>query len=243
MDRHDNDKALAAWSAWLIPLMQMPVRKPKNDNKQLVLDDYLEFLDRRYNRLHRNDSEETPIGINTAYDWLMNRSPPSHVSSAGQQDDSLCILGLAGLASEELLKKHHLPVPKDRPLEIVPASSVVIETSLSIDTMPPESTPSEKKPTLPLQCTRTACIATIKSSLSAGTRILRRIQAQREAVLAMQMHKVLFISLRQIARNALSVTKKIVLLGGGKQNLQSAAAFVLFFSMLLRPIRSATMQG
>jgi len=102
------------------------------NEEQDNVDAYLEFLDRRYRRLHCDDKEEKEQQQQatqaqaeaqtkqqeskkaksfSAMDWLMNGNSNSNVvaSTREQQEDALYVLGVAGLASVKLLQKHHLP--------------------------------------------------------------------------------------------------------------------------------------
>lgn len=80
--------------------------------KQDKMDKYLEFLDRRYNRLHSEDvskSKSDQGKTNSPWSWLFEPSSDSNLdrrSFAQMQDDALYILGVAELASEKLLQKH-----------------------------------------------------------------------------------------------------------------------------------------
>ena len=105
------------------------------DREQLVLDDYLESIDRRYKRLHKHErkqaraarlaakrnineyhlgtvSAHVPV-ITSAFQFL--RLPQKEPTSAGEeqrkQEDAIYVLGLANLASKRLLQRHHLPIP------------------------------------------------------------------------------------------------------------------------------------
>ena len=79
-------------------------------------DDYLEFLERRYNRiLHDdNDTEQQHAGSKRGFSvlqWLYEDSEQPEGSSHAKhskEDDALYVLGVANLASKRLLQKHHL---------------------------------------------------------------------------------------------------------------------------------------
>mmetsp|Transcript_21894 Transcript_21894/g.32242 ORF Transcript_21894/g.32242 Transcript_21894/m.32242 type:complete len:226 (+) Transcript_21894:3-680(+) len=223
---------------------EMAVQKnPASDNgEQPVLDDYIEFLDRRYNRLHRNE-EEDALGVNTVCGWFMSLSPPSYVSPSRKQEDSLCILGLTEVASNDLLRKHKLDATDKGTSMGSSMPSIAISTlSFAIDS-PGSITPKMKSPS----SAGDACIAMGKVNSSAGARILQRIKAKRDAICAVQMHKFLAHSFIQSARKTLFLMKKATLaavaMGGGKQNLKYTAAAVMSLFILLRPIFSATLQG
>merc|ERR1719464_1231154 len=104
-----------------------------NNEEQDSVDAYLEFLDKRYRRIHccddydeEDDSDKKKTSIKnmkkpfSAMDWLMDGKNKNESSSSNnnnnnnkqeqqrQTDDALYVLGLAGLASQKLLQKHHL---------------------------------------------------------------------------------------------------------------------------------------
>ena len=121
------------------PLAHQKPSKKKSDSvdqKQAVVDDYLEFLDRRYHRLH--EEEEEPHAKFSAWKWLTQGSDDDNDDSVEpvkqpKTDDALYVLGVAGLASQKLLQKRHLPVPQaeqDRPEAAVdvPPSKVLDAT-------------------------------------------------------------------------------------------------------------------
>jgi hypothetical protein len=101
--------------------------EPERDSQQESVDAYLEFLDRRYRRIHSNEDEQAkknqqlqqqqPLSKPksfSAMDWLMNGSTTAehhHAAAAAQHEDALYVLGVAGLASQKLLQKHHLVSP------------------------------------------------------------------------------------------------------------------------------------
>eukprot|EP00586_Coscinodiscus_wailesii_P004640 CAMPEP_0172486822 /NCGR_PEP_ID=MMETSP1066-20121228/15560_1 /TAXON_ID=671091 /ORGANISM="Coscinodiscus wailesii, Strain CCMP2513" /LENGTH=373 /DNA_ID=CAMNT_0013253015 /DNA_START=59 /DNA_END=1180 /DNA_ORIENTATION=- len=75
--------------------------------EQYVLDDYLEFLDKRYHRVHDSDPKDERPRIDTAWKWLFNHTD-SLEASQGNHQDALYALGVANLASNRLLQKHQL---------------------------------------------------------------------------------------------------------------------------------------
>ena len=83
------------------------------DQKQAVVDNYLEFLDRRYQRLHEEEEPRRDTKF-SAWKWLTQGSDDSEPLKQQKTDDALYVLGVAGLASEKLLQKHQLPVPESK---------------------------------------------------------------------------------------------------------------------------------
>lgn len=87
---------------WLWTGTQVP-------SEQMLLDKYLENIDRRYHRLHDDDKAGS---ISWTWNWLM--AQPSQPQ--GQEEDALRVLELADLASERLLKQHKRKQKKPTPV-------------------------------------------------------------------------------------------------------------------------------
>ena len=140
---------------------RITARNNHTADEQFDLDEYLEYIDRRYKRVHESDrktssrdtkktspaanskgrkspSDATSSrqgsrqGISTAMNWLYSTNDESSADCDAacqerRRQDALEVLGLAGLASAELLKRHHLPVPEeeaDKSTAKVPTSLV-----------------------------------------------------------------------------------------------------------------------
>lgn len=106
-------------------------RKASERSNQHVIDDYLESIDRRYKRLHKDEMRETTggAGFTNALQWLTHPNANDASSEAEEQrkkEDAIYVLGLAELASASLLQRHHLPLPKSKP-RIQQDASVVID--------------------------------------------------------------------------------------------------------------------
>lgn len=102
---------LSGWWATMFDPAIVPVG---DDGEQKKVDEYLEFLDKRYHRLH--DAEAKRVSLKAAksfpvLDWLMdNGQKDASYESAQSQENALFVLGVAELASTRLLQKHHIPV-------------------------------------------------------------------------------------------------------------------------------------
>ena len=120
---------------------QSALDRAKSDGanrEQLVLDDYLESIDRRYKRLHKHErkqaraarlaakqnineydegtvSAHVPV-ITSAFQFLRlpQKEPTSAVEEQRKQEDAIYVLGLANLASKRLLQRHQLPIPTSK---------------------------------------------------------------------------------------------------------------------------------
>ena len=82
----------------------------QQEEKQNQVDEYLEWLDRRYNRIHSDESESSS---KSAWDWLMNSPSNKNQEDQSNHEDALHVLGLAELASDRLLQKHPLPLQEE----------------------------------------------------------------------------------------------------------------------------------
>lgn len=103
-------------------------RRERSD--QVDLDAYLESIDKRYKRLHgrehrssraqkqqrQQQSRSGGVGGNysNALSWLLaTEDSSSEAAEQQRQENGIYVLGLAGLASDRLLQKHHLLKPKN----------------------------------------------------------------------------------------------------------------------------------
>jgi len=80
---------------------------------QNIVDEYLESISRRYERVHQNESKNnrSQMGFTSALAWL---NADDVINDNDQSEDALFVLDLAELASVRLLHKHHLPVVKSQ---------------------------------------------------------------------------------------------------------------------------------
>lgn len=86
--------------------------REQEEQPQENLDGYLEFLDRRYNRLRRKDEPQPQLSGPTAtWNWIFDhhQSASGIIQSNNDQarEDALYALGVADLASNKLLQKYH----------------------------------------------------------------------------------------------------------------------------------------
>lgn len=185
-------------------------------NEQMLLDQYLESIDRRYHRLH---DDEKVGSINWTWDWLMRgdsqnsnisksqgSGSPSH-RSCNEGEDALCVLGLADLASDRLLKQHRLPRH----------SSTVTVTNRDI-----EEEPSIKK-----------------HPLFRLVRAIRRKRAKCAAMMALHSrknHKRVFTAISSRAPSLVVMASKVLLsITGTKKTLNTCQALSSFLTQAVLP--------
>jgi len=93
-------------------------QEARQEKEQIVLDDYLESIDRRYKRMHSHDNKskknDPDTVSNVAWNFLTQTESSSAVEEQRKQEDAIYVLGLAELASKKLLQKHHLPIPESK---------------------------------------------------------------------------------------------------------------------------------
>ena len=200
-------------------------------DEQEVVDEYLEFLDRRYRRLHSDEKEEksTPF---SAMNWLMQGKNRNEVLLSQQkQEDALYALGVAGLASEKLLQKHSLPVDTTAqtasPTVQAPLFSDVIDVT---------------------DVSQTTSSLIIQKVFVPIIRVLYITQRRKELFVSSQLRRVLeFLSIRaktvtkSLIRGPRATAKAIIEFGGGKENITLTLTAVYTVMLLLRPVLQAAM--
>ena len=210
-------------SGWWATMIQ-PVIVPVGDEaEQRKVDDYLEFLDKRYHRLH--DVKESRVVLKPAkafpvWDWLMDTSDRESSYDAKQsQDDALFVLGVAELASTRLLQKHHIPV------EAV-LSQPAIDTVAY--TVPVKST------------TRSGLFGPAPTLVSSS--IVDQMRARRRSLIVFQekqLKRLIAFSVMLVV-NAPSklthMTKAIWNHGGGKKTIALSLSMLTACFFLLRPV-------
>ena len=207
------------------------VFKPKELDEQDSVDEYLEFLDRRYNRLHstNEDDEAKPL---SAIGWLLNGTPKRNdvIAAAHQDEDSLYVLGVAGLASERLLQKHHIVAPSSSPS----GGQAPNETSTAID-VNAESGVED-----------TASAKFIKKVLVPVIRKYVIFQRAKDVFVNKQIVRVqaftvasLRIVLRSLIQGPIMTTKAVLHIGGGKKSIAMTITAVTTVLLLLRPVLQA----
>lgn len=108
-DGNEDAAPISSRKWWNGMFVKAQVADEKADEQDNV-DEYLEFLDRRYKRLHNVETEDDTSTPFSALNWLVQGSPSRNevLTSQQQEEDALYVLGVAGLASRKLLQKHPL---------------------------------------------------------------------------------------------------------------------------------------
>ena len=261
---------------------------PTDEQQQENVDAYLEFLDRRYRRLHA-DEPSGPIGaiaprtltstgpaaqrsqqqqnpqkkqqetrtlrsnddatLSTKQSfpvltWLLNGnpSPDKEVLSRQQQEDALYVLGVAGLASEKLLQKHHqrvrvsstqLRADAAAASASASTSTIVVETNASVVS-------SDDDGDVVLQSTPTdVLVKRVLVPLVRGMYIVQRRKAAiKQAVLSPVQAVVgkLWNKVQTNLQHPRSFLQSLLEVGGGRHTIMITMAIAYTAVVLVRPI-------
>lgn len=235
-------------------------------SQQETVDAYLEFLDRRYRRLHSDEEEarkrkqqadeSAASSTNSpksapfsAMDWLMNGSS-NNSPTAEQHEDALYVLGVAGLASQKLLQKHHLLQQTDSiatpTLEGVATKQSASLKDDAIEVQAEASLEEDNDATsinLPSQLfIKKVLVPLIRAAYIVQRRkdqVVQRIQSKVGAVAARAAQKVVNPVARRIRQGPKAVVESLLEIGGGRRNLAFTLACAYATVVLLRPILQA----
>lgn len=187
----------------------------ESEDPSKLVDDYLEFLDRRYHRLH--DKQATKVVTFSALNWLAEKQ----TVTADEQADALYVLGLAGLASDRLLEKHHIPVTRDQ--KAASKGSVVVEAEV-VET-PPSDLVMRSSPIVSLP-----------------TEVLRKIGVCRRKLIAIQGRQ-LRAAVRFLIKTMITLPGTAVRaawdFGGGKKTLTLTCWALITAVVIVRPVVQA----
>lgn len=232
----DDTEATRWWQSVFQEKSTAPAHE--NDEEQQVVDDYLEFLDKRYKRLHEKEKkkrEPAPKKF-SALGWLMADSKSNAIAQQ-QEDDALFVLGVAELASERLLHKHHASLQyKKRAPALKEEQEVVIDAVA--ETEPADDTAVVSKDNLS-ESRKALLFATLAAT---GRKVLTGASNGRKALIAYQEKKLVAALLAAFKTSLGTPTKAVKLfwnLGGGRKTVAlTASAFITAF-LLVRPVAQA----
>jgi hypothetical protein len=209
------------------------------EENQEVVDEYLEFLDRRYRRLHNTEPEEEKPKPFSALNWLI-QGPPNRnhlVASKHQQEDALYALGVAGLASQKLLQKHHHQEqgPTSAAIAVQERPSPMIGDDKSNHQVAANSF-SESQIGSTIANKVILPVARVFYMIEHRKQLF--IQAQMQKLRAILSLMVKSIS-KSLSQGPINTAKAVLEIGGGKKNiaLTFTVAYTVFF--LLRPMLQA----
>jgi hypothetical protein len=225
------------------------------NKEQENVDAYLEFLDKRYRRLHSDDKEEEQAKSKqqdssaskkrksfSAMDWLANGgSNNSDIvsSTTEQQEDALYVLGVAGLASQKLLQKHHLPSTTN------PSPTFTMEKVVELQEQIDDAIEINDD-TKSLKTKMNHFL--LNNFLLPIVRVIYLAQRCKQLFLKMVQRKVTAIATKAtdglvntFSKGPKSVLNGVLTLGGGKQNVLRTVAIGYATIVVFRPLLNAVL--
>lgn len=222
-------------SRWWNPLLfSAKGKKPSSssDDKSRAVDDYLEFLERRYHRLHDEEQQEqnrpsTGPAKFSALKWLhQGDEAESPVLRQQQQDDALFVLGVAGLASRQLLAKHRRGHST--------SESLLQWNGAPTATEQPSMAASAGEASLP------ASAAVSYSALDRLQPLARSVLIRRKLLLryqARQLNLLAAVAAKAVATGPAKAVSALWRMGGGRKNIAVTLTVMAAFSVfVLRPL-------
>jgi hypothetical protein len=232
---------------------------PGEGRQQETVDAYLEFLDRRYRRLHSDEeatrkrklqAEATATSSSksvsfSAMDWLVNGG--SQTSNAQlelqQQEDALYVLGVAGLASQKLLQKHHLQVQVSQSSDVEDDYIEVYSEPAPEEVLPSITTTAPGIVNLPshvfIKKTLVPLIRAIYVFQRRKDQVKYRIQSQLAALASKAAQYIMNPVARRVSQGPKAIVETLLEIGGGKRNIALTLACAYAAIVLLRPILQA----
>lgn len=223
---------------WWNPLQLAAKRTAERDEQQAVVDDYLEFLDKRYHRLHDEEvdslpSRRTVSGAGeakkfSALNWLMQGEQQQQSSVArnpkDRQEDALYVLGVAGLASQRLLQQKKLPRAVGGTTDLSPFEGkmekpkpIAVDAEVEVSAAAVVSAEESKKDDIVSRR-----LAPVLRQVSARRRKFLQYQSRQAASLAVAV-------VRAAAKLPVRAGRAAWNMGGGRRNV----AFTLTFAATL----------
>ena len=207
-------------SRWWSPILfSSGVKTSSSDDKSRAVDDYLEFLERRYHRLHDDEQEQNrPSTGSTKFSALKWLKQENEVESPEvqqqqqqqQQDDALFVLGVAGLASRQLLSTHRRAHSSSDALQrngattIEQASLVASAADLKSEASLPASSP------------------VVYNALDRLQPLARHVLIRRKLLLryqARQLNAMAVLFAKAVATGPTKAASALWRMGGGRKNI------------------------
>jgi len=218
---HPQQRAAAQTSngRWVKPVVQATTRdNGYEEDTSRKVDEYLEFLDKRYNRMRGNDAPQPKHSLHIMK-WLRAED---HVHAEDSHSNSLYALGVAGLASERLLQKQGVTLRQCSIVETTPEpSSIVVEHTS-------EGSPAEEMSLLlnKILAAFTAKFLALHRQLSVRRDWVLRSLSRKTRASARAALKAFPKATSELARAAIKA-------GGGERNLKVAASFTCAFAIYI----------
>lgn len=210
--------------------------------EQENVDAYLEFLDRRYRRLHSDDEIEEKQQASlvskkgkpfSAMEWLTsggNTKANIETTTGEQQADALYVLGVAGLASQKLLQKHHLIKGTSSPtIDKVVESKERMDDAIEVDETKSLKTKMNH--------------AVVNNVLLPIIRVIYLVQRRKQLFLKIVQREVTLFATKAtdglvntLAEGPKSILNTFLSIGGGKQNILRTLAIGYATIVVFRPL-------
>ena len=234
-DDSNSPKSIISYR-WWSNLFSSSAKSESVGTEQDNVDEYLEFLDRRYRRLHSEDEKEEQKPF-SALNWLLQGSSDEDelIASRQQQEDALYVLGVAGLASQKLLQKHpqiSLNNEDSSQASIEAMSSPVIDALDALDASVEESTSFRQ------MMVRKVLVPVVKLLYLVDRRKQMFVNVQAKRVRGL-MKSVVRSTARTLVYGPMTAAKVFLKVGGGKRNVLSTFTFASTIVLLTRPVLQA----
>lgn len=211
------------------------VEDPDETSKKV--DEYLEFLDRRYNRLHNIETTQ-PKKHFPVLNWLFHEDET--VEAAADTDENrsnaLYALGVAGLASERLLQKQGVTLRKCSIVQpTIPSDAIDCELD-----NPNTKTETGRMPMLLINkivAAFTAKWVSFHRQVTTRQRLLSRTVSQKS-------HNMAKSALASIPTSSATLIKAVWESGGGKHTIKFAAATLCFLLLhIAKPLAKGALSN
>jgi len=204
-------------SRWWNPLSAKS-SSSSNGNSGSSVDDYLEFLERRYSRLYDHEQKQESRAKFSVMSWLQQGEASEPTSSSS---NAMYALGVAGIAGKQLLEKHSdSVVSKQAPFQDAQIMDKTLSTQLSSETALFSSVIATK-------------LGPIFRKISHKRQILIRYESQK-------LHAAIVFLLKTALRLPVKLGQAIWNMGGGKKTIALTFTVATALTLvLMRPIVEA----
>lgn len=189
------------------------------------VDEYLEFLDKRYNRM-RGGEEKKPFSV---LQWLHHEDHTDH--SEETQSNAFYALGVAGLASERLLQKHGVHLTQCSVVQPLSSSTTnEEEDSIVVDC---DSSLEATSPVDHMSLLLNKIFATFAAKIVS---LHRQFMVRRHLMLKSLSHASRAVGKKALAlipKASSDVVRALIKAGGGERNLKIAATAVCAFAIYI----------
>lgn len=195
------------------------------------VDEYLEFLDRRYNRMHKSDNNARTTHYSKkqfpVLTWLFHENSGSIANNEDENhDNALYALGVAGLASERLLQKHGVALHKH---SIVHPAAIANNNENGV-VVEVEHSNSHRMPLPLLNKIVAAFTATWIYHTHRQVMVRQRLLFR---ALSRKTRQVAASALASLPESTAALVKALWKAGGGKHSIKLAAATLCFLLLYI----------